>query len=309
MKKIPIKYKIFIPLLILYFIVSWALIIPGMGLDAKLFINSVSKQINRIMPKNKYVLDPNTKMYDVIMHGPVKNSYIADAVSTINFANQEEYDMHYDQYIAFATNWFNNRWGATIKNKEAIDFNDVANDMITFDEAVATKFHSFGFVHTGIEWIFHQDGMQELFSSNVQAMAEHQDFIWTQEYYDDQIELEMLPEMLGLRVKNSIGASIVNNKVWFLNKQVDSLKFALSMQILEKPFLDKTLQASDVTSYVGINDLYHPNFALTKNLMKAATIHWLLSFAIVTSATVYLVLKIKKIKNTNKMLHIPAEVK
>ncbi|AVP49661.1 hypothetical protein [Williamsoniiplasma luminosum] len=295
-KKISRKYKWGIGLLIFYILTSWILLVPGMGIEAKLFISSADKQIQRILPKNKYILDPSSKMYEAIMTGPVKNSYIAAAVSTINFSNQDDYEKFHDQYVDFAKTWFENRWNKDLASKKAIDFNDIGIDMIAFDEAVASKFQSFGFVHTGIEWIFHPGGLGEIFSKDLQKVAETQDFVWDQKYYDDQIQVEMFPELLGLRVKDSIGSSIVNNKVWFLNQQIDSLKFVLKMDILDKPFMNKDLKTTDIVDYVQVNDLHHPDFAVSKRFMKAATINWFLSFVIGVGGTIYLVVKIKKEK-------------
>ncbi|AGY41412.1 unknown transmembrane protein [Mesoplasma florum W37] len=262
----------------LYGIGAIASTIPGLGIESIRFINSVKKQLQIIMPKDKYVLDAESPLYEPIMHNVIRTSYLADAISTIDSFNAAEKDKFTPLYTDFTNAWYTDRWQPVIDQKQNIDFYDIATDMIKFDQAIASEFQSYGYVNTGTQWIFHKNGISEIFSRDLRENAIKQQSVWDQDEYEDLIE-STGPGLTGITVKQSPGTKLVNNKVWFLNQQIDSIKYAISIQSLQNPFVNKNLRVEDVADYVTIDDLYHPNF--TRGLTMAQ-----LSFIFMLSAVV-----------------------
>ncbi|AGR41182.1 hypothetical protein [Spiroplasma taiwanense] len=261
-----------------FWLLSLILTIPGMGIQSLQFISSVEKQITKIMPKNKFVVDPNYSLYETVMDSAIRSSYIADAVSTINHNDAEDMAQHRKVYEDFANNWFNNKWGEKIKNKEQIDLYDVGLDVIEFDQEIAKLYHSYGFVNTGIQWMFHKNGMKEIFSDSVSTMALNNQTIIDQEIYNKTVKSEI--GMTGLSVSYSPGTMILNNKVWFLNQQIESLKFILNLPI--KPFMDKTLTKDTLNNLeVTVDDLFVPNFLAGMHLAQAGSIMFIIALIIV----------------------------
>ncbi|WP_338985568.1 hypothetical protein [Spiroplasma endosymbiont of Diplazon laetatorius] len=267
---------------------STIMIIPGMGIESLTFINSVEKQLKRIMPEGKYVFDPAHPLYEEMINNVIKNSYKADALSTINFYDSNDYNEHYEAYIKFSEEWFDKYWGQKVENKEEIDLYDVGINVIEFDKAIAQEFHSFGFVNTGLQWIFKPGGLSEIYSKDVYDLSLEQQTIWDQEDYDSQIEYSG-PGLNGITVKNSIGTNILNNKVWFLNTQIDSIKFAMK---LTNPFLNKNLDKKEEIEYVTVKDLKAPNFTSTLVFLRVATVLWFLNILIIPAGiTSFFILK------------------
>ncbi|ATQ35489.1 hypothetical protein MENTO_v1c03430 [Mesoplasma entomophilum] len=264
----------------LYGIAAVASTVPGVGIESIRFINSVKKQLQVIMPKDKYVLDPKSPLYEPIMDNVIKSSYLADAISTIDSYNIAEKEKFTPLYTDFTNQWFTKKWQPVIDQKQEIDFYDIAMDMIKFDQAIAKEFQSYGYVNTGTQWIFHKNGIKEMFSSDLKQNAIKQQSVWNQDDYEELIQ-STGPGLTGMKVKQSPGTKLVNNKVWFLNEQIDSIKYAISIQTLQNPFVNKNLKADDVADYVTIDDLYHPNF--TRGItMAQATFIIMLSAIIIT---------------------------
>lgn len=192
------------------------------------------------MPKDKYVLDPTSPLYEPIMENVIRTSYLADAISTIDSYNSVEKEKFTPLYTDFTNEWYRNRWASVIEQKQPIDFYDIATDMIKFDQAIETEFQSYGYVNTKIQWIFHKNGINEMFSKDLKQKAIKQQSIWDQDEYEDLI-VSTKPGFTGIKVKESPGTKLVNNKVWFLNQQIDSIKFAINSQFLVNPFINKNL--------------------------------------------------------------------
>ncbi|AGR42054.1 hypothetical protein [Spiroplasma diminutum] len=252
------------------------MIIPGIGVESLSFINSVEKQIKRIMPKGKYVFNPDHILYEEMMENVIKPSFKADALSTINFEDSEEKSEFYNAFSTFSDEWYEQHWAKRVENKEQIDLYDIGLNFIEFDKSVAEEFHSFGFVNTGIQWVFRKDGLNEIFSKDLYEMSLKQQTILDQEDYDSQMKYSG-PGLNGIKIKSSIGTKIVNNKVWFLNTQIDSIKFAMS---LTNPFMDKNLDKNEEIRYVTVDDLHWPNFTDTLNLLRAAVILWFMNLIV-----------------------------
>ncbi|ASZ09092.1 hypothetical protein CK556_01820 [Mesoplasma chauliocola] len=264
----------------LYGVSAVASTVPGMGIESIRFINSVKNQLEIIMPKDKYVLDPNSPLYKPIMENVIRTSYLADALSTIDYSNSKELEMFKSDYTDFSNEWFDKKWEPIIAQGKPIDFYDIAMDMIEFDKAIAAEFQSFGYVNTGTQWIFHKNGINEIFSSELKQNAIKQQSIWEQDEYESFIESSG-PGLTGIKVKSSPGTKLVNNKVWFLNQQIDSIKYAINIQSLQNPFVNKNLSIDEVTDYVTIDDLYHPNF--TRGIIMAqVSFIFMISAALIT---------------------------
>ncbi|PPE06339.1 hypothetical protein [Mesoplasma corruscae] len=295
MKKWMLIICIFIA--IFYFIASLGLLIPGMGLESKMFIDSVRKQLKIMTPKNKYVLNPKSALYEPIMLTVVKNSYIADAISTINHDDDNEYNELNTQYRQFSNEWFHKKWDKIIAEKTPIDFYDIGNDIIEFDMAIAQKYQSYGYVNTGIQWVFHKDGISDIFSNKLKQKSKRQQGLIEQEEYDARIE-STKPGLTGITVSYSPGTLLKNNKAWFVNQQIDSLKYALSIKGLENPFIDTKLKASDLPEHITPDVLYSPNFIRGQIITQIAFI--MLCSSVFITPTVVIFSTTKLIKNKRR---------
>ncbi|KAF0850942.1 hypothetical protein [Spiroplasma poulsonii] len=148
------------------------------------------------------------------MNTVLKSSYEADILSSLNFyENPNQNEAIKKEYLAFADDWFNNRWGTTISNRKNIDLYDVGLDLIEFDKSVAVKFHSYGYVNTGIQWMFKSGGINQMFSSALHHHALVQQTINNQDNYNQMVD-STGPDINGLVVNKSVGTYLVNNKVW-----------------------------------------------------------------------------------------------
>lgn len=264
--------------------------IPGMGLESQKFINSVEAQIDRILPKGKYVLDKTSMAYSMVVQNSLKASFLADALSTFDFASDDENQTMQKAYKDFVDNWWSANWAEKTEfEKEDIDLNDIGKNMIEFDKAVATKFHSYGYVHTGFSWMFSKGGFNDIFSSEMKTQAIGQQTIWDQATYESTLAWQ--PTGLSeFKVTSSNGGNIVNNKVWLLNQQIEGLKLLVSLGNLDlggiagfsqqeraldfdlNVLKDKNLTAESIASKVTVDDLYQPNFTSAINTQRAAIV-------------------------------------
>ncbi|AHI52943.1 hypothetical protein [Spiroplasma culicicola] len=280
-------------------VTSTALTIPGVGLQSLKLINSVEKQIKKIMPKGTFVVNPQSPLYSMVMDSVIKKSYVADALSTVNWMNEEEKNTLVDAYTDFANQWYDDHWAAKVEAKEEIDLHDVGLNFIEFDEAIAQKYHSYGFVNTGIQWMFHKNGTTEIFAEETYEIGLYQQTILNQDVYESYLQYEG-PGITGLVVNSSIGSYLVNNKVWFLNQQIISLSNATAPSAISpslSPFKDsaKALEQAQKNAQtpVTVDDLYHPNFIAALGLMKFAYVLFYFNIAIIPAGAVFSYLALK----------------
>ncbi|QHX36242.1 hypothetical protein STIUS_v1c06880 [Spiroplasma sp. TIUS-1] len=284
------------------------MIAPGMGMESLMFIKSVERELKQITPKGKFVLDSTSPTYPLVKN-VIKKSFIADAVSTIDFRDPSQLALKgvYEEYAAY---WFEDHFGENVD----IDLYDIGNSLIEFDKSVAGKFHSTGFVNTGPAWIFTQGGLSEIYGSDVYNLGLNQQTILDQNLYTAYIhDNGSLGNINGVEVEYSIGAHIVNNKVWFLNKQIESIRSALTLHVIGgamgiNVFKDDNNQLSlndDIfNKYVIVDDLYHPNFTATLQLLRVAIVLFALNFAVIPAGVTVTVLTLKgtkKPKNTEEV--------
>ncbi|AGM26566.1 hypothetical protein SSYRP_v1c09790 [Spiroplasma syrphidicola EA-1] len=274
----------------LFFVLGLGFSIPGMGLESLKFIKSVEKQIDQKIPKNKFVLDGQSSIYTDIMEKGILNTYIGDAVSTINFYEENSNRQTLiDEYSAYAKEWFNKTWGEKIANKQDVDLNTISHDLIEFDKSVAEKYHNYGYVHSGLEWLFKPGGIKSIFAQGTYDDALRQQTIIDQAAYKTATDAtQKIPE--GITVIKSAGTYIVNNKVWFFNLQNEVIEKLITApkKILKNP----NLKASDRPADITTNDLYHPNFTLGISLAKTGFVFLLVITPIVFGAAIPMIVLI-----------------
>ncbi|AGR42182.1 hypothetical protein [Spiroplasma diminutum] len=266
-EKIKLKIIISSILVSFLFLFSLLMVTPGLGLESKKFINSIEKQIKEIMPQGKYVVDGNDVTYEQVMNTAIKSAYTSDAISTLNSYEDVNYAISKEAYTNFSNQWFENRWGDDIKNHKDIDLYDLGIDLIKFDQAVATKFLSFGYVNAGIQWMFKSNGLNQIFSSSFYQDAKRNQTIIDQETYDSYMSYEG-PGLNGITVKKGLGTLLVNNKVWFLNRQIENIKFGFNI-MGHSIFKDKSQNENNMAkSKVTYEDLSYPFFTNTLTVLR-----------------------------------------
>ncbi|AGM25555.1 hypothetical protein [Spiroplasma chrysopicola] len=272
----------------LFFVLGIGFSIPGMGLESLKFINSVEKQIDEKIPKNKFVLDGQNNSFQIIMENGILNTYIADAVSTINFyeQNNDRQDL-IEEYSAYAKQWFDKTWGTAIEKKQDVDLNTISHDLIEFDKSVAEKYHNYGYVHTGLAWLFKPGGIKSIFAKATHDDALHQQTTIDQTTYDYLMQYtSQKPD--GIKINSSAGTYIVNNKVWFFNVQNNVIVEMIEANIFKNHNLTKSDRPTDIT----VNDLYHPNFTLGINLAKTGFVFLLVLTPIVFGVAIPMIVLI-----------------
>ncbi len=273
-----------------------------MGLESLKFINSLKTQIQQTFPQGKFVINSKIKIYKTLTNTVLKSSYEADILSSLNFYEKpDENETIKQEYLQFAETLFYNHWGPTIEKHENIDLYDVGLDLIEFDKTVAVKFHSYGYVNTGIQWMFKSGGIQQMFSSGLKEHALIQQTINNQEDYNQMVD-SVGHDINGLVVNKSIGTYIVNNKVWFLNMQLKNLAYAMTAMVCESVFVNPTLTPQDIIASITVDDLYHPNFVSALDATIAGTIFILMwPFLLLSIRPIIIIIIRKKINKGEKI--------
>ncbi|ARU91517.1 hypothetical protein SCLARK_00908 [Spiroplasma clarkii] len=238
--------------------------------------------------------------YDIVVENSLKASFAADALSTLDFKSDDKDGTLKSQYEAFADQWWDKYWKEKTDKKEDTDLNAIGKNMIEFDKAVADKFHSYGYVHTGWGWLFSKGSLSDTFSSDFQAFAGAQQSIWDQADYEATLSWQ--PTGLSkFKVTGANGGNIVNNKVWLLNQQIDGLKLLVSLGNLDlggilgksaSPRLDlnlgvlknKDLTEKDIAAKITVADLYHPDFTTAIGTQRAAIVMMFMSIVILPAS-------------------------
>ncbi|AOG59999.1 hypothetical protein SHELI_v1c00440 [Spiroplasma helicoides] len=278
--KVKLKIMIFSIVFGIYFLFSFLMATPGVGIESLRFINSVHNQISQVMPQGVYVIDGKDPAYNTVMENVIKKAYSADAISTLNSYTTKNYEKKRSDYAEFAAKWYENRWGESAKNNQDIDLYDLGVNLIEFDKAVSTEFLSYGYVNPGIGWIFRDGGLKEIFSSHIkEELLRNQTFI-DQDLYDSKMETSPVG-MEGIDIYSSIGSLLVNNKVWYLNKQIQNIKYGMNI-FGHSIFKDKTLNESKMPkTKVEINELYVPHFTEVLDNLRAGSILFFVALATV----------------------------
>lgn len=224
----------------------------GMGMESQRFITSVEKTIDKYIPKGKVVIDGSKLdfIYKIAVD-KLKESYATDVLSTLTDEqkNNPEIKKFWEEYAA---NKFEARWQAVVDKKEDIDINEFSRSLVDFDKQVAAEFHNYGFTHSGLQWIGQKDVLSQLWSLNYTSLQAYQEAKQNQEI-----------------IKQSdykTGTYLVNNKVQFINDQIETLVSPLTLiafkdaDSVKETLLVKDAEGNDVPVQVSIDDLYHPNY-------------------------------------------------
>ncbi|WP_342269046.1 hypothetical protein [Spiroplasma endosymbiont of Aspidapion aeneum] len=242
-------------------VLGGSLLIPGMGIDSLRFINSVKKEINIIIPEGKFIINPNSPLYEFVLDNTISKAYVNDLLSASDWSNANEAGSkkNRDAYIKYANEWYHSKWDSEIKNKKEIDLHDVSFDMIDFDVVAAKKFFNSAYVQSGFEWTFSKNGVVDFFNwkklHEVYKDASNKQKILNQADYDQFVQYQN-NIVDGGNLAYSIGGYISNSKAWLLNIQKNAIKNAISMGVLE----DKTLNEDDVKWNVKPTDFRNPNY-------------------------------------------------
>lgn len=253
---------------------SFVSMIPGCSIESLTFINSVKKQINKHIPKNKFVLDKDSELFQSIGETLLKNTFILDADLSINFYDQYNLNQKSD-LEKYAVDWYEKCWEPIIKSKsENIDLNNFSLNVIDFDISVSKKFYSTGLTTTGLQFSFTH--MKELFSKLATANFSRFSKVIDQKIYESYLKYSE-PSIFNQNIQSSVGNYAVNQKTFFLNYQLSLLKQSIS-NIFESPFVNKDLKEKDVT-FVSPNDLKAPHFPQTLNYLRFSVILFFVSLA------------------------------
>ncbi|ATZ18591.1 hypothetical protein ESOMN_v1c02070 [Williamsoniiplasma somnilux] len=242
-----------------------ALTLPGMGIESLKFISSVDDFIEKNIPKGKYVLKTSGTFSKTVIDG-LKSSYLADVMSATNWSASEGTADKRRIYEAYTNLWFETRWGKVIEDQKSIDLYDVSKDLIEFDRAFAGIYHDFGYVNPGLTWIFQPGTLGRLFNPNLKKTEWYTNVVTKQTTIDQNTYNNSVistgPGLTGVNVQNSIGANIVNNKVWFLNIQRENIKLLMEMNLggLTGIFEKAPKDMNDIPPLAKVSDLYQPNF-------------------------------------------------
>ncbi|AHI52807.1 hypothetical protein [Spiroplasma culicicola] len=308
-KKKKISFYTTLGIILSYILLNFGLLIPGPGVESLKFINSVEKNMKKVMPKGKFVLDGEDKLYSAIMNVSIRSSYISDIKSTINYndisANVEK---QVEEYTDFANQWFDNKWGQAIEQKQNIDLYDVGMDIIEYDMAIAEKYHNYGLVNPGITWLF-KGGFKDAFSKDFYSYVLKMQTFIDQETYEQLLSWTG-PGLTGMDVQHSTSWYIVNNKVWFFNQQIESIKYALTAVPTHSPFINKDLTVDNISEHLDVDDFYHPNFTSGVNQMRAAIVFLFWQPFLIAGAIIIMwnTKPAKKVKET-KVKTVKKEVK
>ncbi|QGS52084.1 hypothetical protein [Spiroplasma tabanidicola] len=284
--KVKLKLIIFPIVFSVYFLFSLLMVIPGVGIESLRFINSIHKQIGEVMPKGVFVVDGKDVSYDLVMENVIKKAYTSDSISTLNSYETENYSQKRSDYEKFSNEWYETRWAKVRDEKGDVDLYDLGEDLIKFDKAVSTKFLSFGYVNSGIQWMFKNGGIKEIFSSSIRNDLLRNQTIIDQDVYESKLQASD-PGISGIDVSASLGTLLVNNKIWYLNKQIENIKFGMNV-MGHNIFKDKTLDESKMPKQkVETSELYVPFFTSTLDNLRAGVVFFLILLIVVIPCFTY----------------------
>lgn len=301
---------------IVYTIIPLTLSAPGLGLESNHFISSVEEQVNHIFPKNKFVLDGASILYDIIANNSLKATFIANAVSTIDFSQDETGEIKL-KYETFANDWWIKNWDNKVKEKQDIDLNEIGINLIDFDIALAEEFNSPGFTRSGYGWMSQKGALNEIFSSQFYNDVKKEQTIWEQHFYESTLSWQAAG-LNEFKVLSSNGGNLVNNKVWSFNQQISSIKLLLDLKDLDIAnilnedinsiqqkaisleliaFKNTELTARDVSDYISPSDFHAPNYSTAIIQLRAAIVMLFLLILVIPLTIglgIYLLIKWKQ---------------
>ena len=284
--KSKLKLIIFSVISSLVFLLSILMTVPGVGLEAKRFIDSIEKQIKEVMPQGVYVIEASDPTYEAVMNSVIKSAYSSDAVSTLNSYQETNYQQKKEAYIKFSDDWFNKRWSSVIEKKQDVDLYDLGMDLVQFDQAVSTEFLSYGYVHSGIQWFFQNGGIKDIFSKERFDDLKRNQTSIDQETYNSYMD-NTPPGTEGITINQSIGTLLVNNKVWFLNLQIENIKYGFSI-FGHSIFKNKELKETNMPKkFVTKDELYTPFFTNNLEVLRSGIIMFFIYIIFILPISAY----------------------
>ncbi len=222
----------------------------GMGMESQRFITSVDKAIDKYIPKGKVVLNGKGEFFNTT-YTILQNAYETDVQSTLTLEEQnDKLLMNFWKYYADIK--FDKLWKSKIDNKEDIDINEFSHALVQFDIEVAKQFHNYAFTHSGLGWIGQKKALSQLWSSNFANTA----------LYQEAQQNETLLDQSDYKA----GTYVVNNKVSFINKQLQQVLFTVEVPGMFKDndsvrnILMRNENGTQVPVQISVADLYHPNY-------------------------------------------------
>ncbi|MCL6429010.1 hypothetical protein LT335_00571 [Spiroplasma sp. JKS002669] len=222
----------------------------GMGMESQRFITSVDKVIDKYIPKGKVVLNGKGQYFDTT-YVLLRKAYEDDVQSTLTLEKQNDEEVM-NFWKLYADTKFDQQWKSKIDNKEDIDINEFSHAVVQFDIEIAKQFHNYAFTHSGLGWIRQKKVLSQLWGSNFANTALYQ------EAQQDEIILD--------QAEYKAGTYIVNNKVAFINKQLQQVTVVLEIPDMFKDSdsvrntLMKNENDTQVPVQISVDDLYHPNY-------------------------------------------------
>jgi hypothetical protein len=284
-----------------WFLLSSALTIPGQGLQSLSFIKTVEKQIDRLMPKDKFVLKSDSAAVGLIPN-ILKTSYEAEVLSTLNVDGDYQVLKTTEgsivkDYVDFADDWFDNTWGDTVDTGGNIDLNAIGHDLVAMDKAIAGKFHSESYISAGIQFLYtNTDSVKDIFSKELMEDSKNQSKSIDLKSYDTAIkynreDMESNYNTKGLLITHGAGTYIAANKAWFLNQQKQLLSQTLGNFLINShngwlqadgsygkaPMTGEEYLTNKDFRDVTVDDLKAPNFTSSLNLLRAGTVMTLMT--------------------------------
>ncbi|QEH61753.1 hypothetical protein SCHIN_v1c05560 [Spiroplasma chinense] len=287
-KKVKLKIIVFSIISGCLLLLSILMMVPGVGLESKSFIDSIETQIKKIMPKGTYIIKGDSATYNTMMENVVRGAYQTDATSTLNSneMSPEDYDAALKAYSEFANTWYLNRWENAIKEQKDLDLYDLGMDLVKFDKAVSTEFLSYGYVHAGIAWFFHPGGIKDIFSKERYNDALRNQTMIDQEVYDEALNY-VVPGTNVPNINKSLGTLLLNNKTWFLNYQIENIKYGFNVMGVNV-FEDSNLSVSTMPkSSMDISELYMPNFTSTLQVLRAGIVMFFIYIGLILPLYIY----------------------
>lgn len=226
----------------------------GMGMESQRFITSIDKAIDKYLPKGKIVVDGSVQTSPIPGLNPyqgavelLKESYEIDVKSTLTAEELKDENVT-NFWTDYADIKFNEDWKVKTDNKEDIDINEFSHAVVQFDIEIAKQFHSYAFTHSGLSWIGQKNSLSQLWSSNFANTALYQEAQQNETLIDQS--------------KYQTGTYLVNNKVAFINQQIETIGSAVSLGVFKNATsVISTVKNADGTSVqISSTDLYHPNY-------------------------------------------------
>ncbi|QBQ07632.1 hypothetical protein SGLAD_v1c04330 [Spiroplasma gladiatoris] len=269
---------------------SFGLTIPGISSESLKYLNEIENKLPQTFQKNNFVItayktdDNHTKenetgLYDIIIESAIKPAFINNVISKINFNDPFEVKLNYQKYLDFANKWYEQYWSEKIINKEDIDLYDLALNLLSFEKKFIENFKSKIYSKSGIGWLFSSDGLSNVFSKELYEELKKQQTTVNQNLYNQKISSLRDSTTGQLSVDSSPGTFLLNNTVWFVNEQIETINLIINNKLLNNQLVGsrfgrvftKTFSTSDIPRKWQIDDFSDLWFTKGLTMLKWGT--------------------------------------